>query len=138
MAEQDPDLEKLYRHADYVIDDAGLKLTIRLDRPNPDLKELLDAKDIGTWAFLTAYNPHSQPASNEQNAASQAELIRTIESHGHRYFRGYGTGEDWDPEDSIFVCNITRENAITLAQKFAQSAILWGQKDHEPELVWCE
>jgi hypothetical protein len=137
MDVQDPDLEKLYRDADYVIDDAGVNLTIRLDRSNPELQVLLREQNARTWAFLTAYNPNSLPASPDQNAARQAELISTVEKHGHRYFQGYGTGEDWEPEASIFILDITRETAIALGQKFAQTAILWGKIDQEPELLWC-
>ena len=137
MVEQDSDLEKLYRHADYVIDDAGIKLTIRLDSPDPDLHSLMHDQKASTWAFLTAFNPNSLPASPAQNAANQAELIRTVERHGHLYFQGYGTGEDWDPEASLFILEIPRETAIALAQKFNQSAILWGQRGEDPELVWC-
>jgi len=132
-----PDLENLYRHADYVIDDDGIRLTIRLDSPNPDLRDLLRNKRIGTWAFITAYNPHSRPAPPEQNAARQTEMIRTIERYGHRYFHGYGTGEDWDPEPSLFVLDISREHALSLAASFRQHAILWGERDGEPQLLWC-
>jgi hypothetical protein len=136
MALPDPELDHLYRHADYIIDEADVKLTIRLDRPNPKLHKMLRETNIGTWAFLTAYNPNSQPASPEQNTANQAELIRTVERHGHRYLNAYGTGDGWEPEDSLFVCDIDRETAISLGKKFGQSAILWGQIDSEPELVW--
>lgn len=137
MSGQDADLEKLYRSADYVIDDAGIKLTIRLDRLNPELQEFLRDQNIDTWAFMTAYNPHSQPSPPELNAARQTEMIRTIEGFGHRYFHGYGTGKEWDPEPSLFVLDIWREDALNIAASFEQHAILWGKSGGEPQLLWC-
>lgn len=131
------DLETLYRRAVYVVDDGEVKFTIRLGQENPELSEYLATLQVSTWAFMTAYNPHSQPASPEQNTARQTELIRLIDQQGYKYFKGYGTGNNWPREASIFILDIPRKEAVTLAQQFHQSAILWGEADHFPQLVWC-
>ncbi len=138
ILDQMEDLETLYRQADYVIDDAGMNFTIRIDGQNPELRAVLNDRQARTWAFLTAYNPLSQPASPEQNFARQAELVRLVGKLGYQYLHGYGTGENWPPEASLFILDIPRDEAISLAQKFHQSAILWGEVDKDAELVWCE
>ncbi len=138
MANPAPDLESLYRQADYVVDDAGVKFTIRLDGDdNADLQALLHGRNAATWAFLTAFNPNSLPATAEENAAAQAALIRIIEERGYGYLHGYGTGEDWDPEASLFILDIPRNEALKLGRQFHQSAILWSEIGWEPNLVWC-
>lgn len=137
MAQPDPDLETLYRTADYVIDDAGVNLTIRMDCENSGLRDLLRERNASSWAFLTAYNPNSLPATAEQNADAQAELVRIVELEGYEYFHGFGTGEGWDPELSLFILDIPLERAASLGTAFGQSAILWGETDLQPILVWC-
>ncbi len=132
------DLETLYRRAMYVVDDGDVRFTIRLGLENAGLTQYLTARKAQSWAFLTAYNPHSLPATPEQNTARQAELIHVVEQQGYSYLKGYGTGEDWPPEASLFILDIPRTEAVNLAQKFHQSAILWGEADLDAELVWCD
>ncbi|CAN5274537.1 hypothetical protein BH20ACI2_BH20ACI2_01010 [soil metagenome] len=132
------DLETLYRQAMYIVDDGEVNFTIRLGQENTGLSQYLAARKAHSWAFLTAYNPNSLPATPEQNAARQAELIRIVEHQGYGYLNGYGTGENWDPEASLFILDISRENALELGRNFGQSAFLWGETDRDPKLVWCQ
>ncbi len=120
-----------------MIDDGEAKFTIRLGADNAELREFLAGRGIATWSFLTAYNPQSQPLSDEENAARQAELVRSLNAQGYKYLKGYGTGEDWDPEASLFILDISRQASIDLGMQFGQHAILWGECGGEPELVWC-
>lgn len=131
------DLDLLYRQARYVVDDDEVKFTIRLGIENAELHAFLLGRGISTWAFLTAYNPQSTPLSSEENAARQAELLRSLDAQGYAYLRGYGTGDDWDPEASLFILDISRKTTIELGRQFGQHAILWGETGGEPELVWC-
>ena len=132
------DLDEMYRQARYVVDDGGVKFTIRLGQANDELNEFLDVCNADSWAFLTAYNPFSQRATDEQNEARQAELIGVIGEMGFDFLRGYGTGEGWEPESSLLVLGITLETAISLAVQFEQHAILFGEAGGEAELVWCD
>ena len=47
-------LEAEYRRTDYIVDDDGLRFTIRLDRSNTGLDETLRSLQVSSWAFLTA------------------------------------------------------------------------------------
>ncbi len=133
------DLEKVYRETSYIVDDGGVKLTIRMGGPNLELAELMRERNADTWAFLTAHNPRSQPLTDPENVARQADLLTVLDRQGYSYLQGRGVGDDpaWEPEPSIFILEISREHAITLGRQFDQNAILWGQKGSEPELIWC-
>jgi hypothetical protein len=132
------DLEHLYLSATYIVHDADDELTIRLGRGNAELDSLLKKAGAASWAFLTAYNPNSRPTDQHLNEESQSKLIDQLKLRGLRYLHGYGTGEEWEPEPSIFILDIQREAAVEMGREFGQSAILYGQKHGEPELVWCD
>lgn len=127
----------MYWHARYVVDDGDVRFTIRLGQANDELNEFLDVCNADSWAFLTAYNPFSQQATDAQNEARQAELIGVIGEMGFDFLRGYGTGEGWEPESSLLVLGIPRETALSLAIRFEQHAILFGEAGGKAELVWC-
>jgi hypothetical protein len=133
----DPTLEVLYRQARYVVEDGDVKLTIRIGDENPTLKAFLRDGGIDTWAFMTAYNPWSTPLTETENRARQANLIIQLEDAGYTFLEGYGTGEDWDPEPSLFVLDISRDKAVSIAAQLEQHAILWGKTGEPAELVWC-
>lgn len=132
------DLDALYRQARYVVDDDDVSFTIRIGDSNDGLKELLAERGTSAWAYLTACNPNSQPLSDEENEVRQAEFIERLIADGYTYLRGYGTGDDWDPEPSLLVLAIGRDAAVGLGREFGQNAILWGESDGVPELVWCD
>jgi hypothetical protein len=135
-AENRAELETFYRQTDYVVDDGDAAFTIRLDRDNAELNNWLREHQVGSWAFLTAYNPRSEALSQEQNDARQSELITVLEEQNYRNYQGRGVGDDWE-EPSLFICEITREAAINIGKRFEQNAILWGEMNKEPELIWC-
>ena len=86
---------------------------------------------------MTAYNPKSTPLSDSDNQARQTEFINELTKAGYEFLRGYGTGDDWDPEPSLFVLDISRKNAVDIAARFGQHAILWGMAGEAAELIWC-
>ena len=133
----DPELESLYRQARYVVEADDVRLTIRLGDGNAALNAFLRERGIDTWAFMTAYNPHSTPLTESENEARQANLIDQLDGAGYTYLEGYGTGDDWDPEPSLFVLGISRDKAVSIAAGHGQHAILWGQAGGDAELVWC-
>lgn len=54
-------------------------------------------------------------------------------------FEGYGespTG-DWEPETSLLILNIARDEAIELGNELEQNAIVSGEIEGLAELVWC-
>jgi len=134
------DLAEMYRLAIYVVEDGDVRFVIRLGRENRELEAHLAENSLGSWAFLTAYNPNSTPTPENVNLEAQVRLAERLTHAGHRYLRGYGTSEsgDWPPEASFFVEDISLDAAIELGREFCQSAILWGRCVGAAELVWCD
>ena len=50
---------------------------------------------------------------------------------------GHGVGEDpaWEPELSLFIIGITRDEASKIGKKFEQNAIVCGALNNLPELL---
>jgi len=134
------DLAEMYRLAIYVVEDGDVRFVIRLGRENRELEAHLAENSLGSWAFLTAYNPNSTPTPENVNLEAQDRLAERLTHVGHRYLHGYGTSEsgDWPPEASFFVEDISLDAAIELGREFCQSAILWGRCVGAAELVWCD
>ncbi|CAN5398830.1 hypothetical protein BH10ACI2_BH10ACI2_17150 [soil metagenome] len=134
------ELYEAYLETSYVVHDDGVDLTIRVHKKNIQLNDLLKQEGVSSWAFLTAYNPFSTPLTEPENLDRQAKLIQHLESRGLRYLRGFGKGDDpsWEPEPSLFILDIGRNDAIAIGRQFDQNAILWGEIEGFPELIWCD
>lgn len=133
-------LIEVYRQTKYVIEDGEISFTIRLVEQNPGLDRFLADSAHGSWAFLTAYNPLSQPLSENENSSRQIELKTYLNELRLTYLNGSGIGDDpsWEPEPSLFILDIGRHLAIETARHFDQNAILWGEAGSIPELIWCQ
>jgi hypothetical protein len=54
--------------------------------------------------------------------------------------RGAGAGDDgrWAPEPSLLVLGLPRAEAVELARRFGQEAIVAGRRGAPAELVYCD
>ena len=131
----------LYEHTQYRVRLArGGHAVIRVHQPLPAALQL----DPGTaWAFITAWNPYSQPLSVDTNRARQRRLLarlRQLEPLPH-VIAGVGvgpadaTGKRWR-EPSLFVAGISLESADTLMREFEQHAIVCGAGNEPAALHW--
>ena len=102
----------VYESADYVVDGFVIKVGHAVPMTLP-------------WAYLTAWNPHGERASEADNAAAQASLVAALS--GRTFFRGRGQAPDgsWS-EDSLLVLDISRADAEALGRRFRQKAIVVG------------
>lgn len=94
----------------------------------PELKE---------WAFITAWNPNSIELTKQENEQRNACLLDDINSKGFASHLGCGISQDgkW-PEDSFFIENISKEEALFYALKYKQCAFVYGKVNQMPELIW--
>jgi hypothetical protein len=129
-------LENAYLQTDYSFTDGDSTFVIRLDGGNTKLLAYLEHEHINSWAYITAWNPLSNPHSDAYNHSQQQLLLDQLK--GYKTCKGEGRGRDgiWPPEESYFVANISREKAVTLGKDFDQTAILVSGKNLEPELVF--
>lgn len=118
-----------YRRTDYRVRlPQGGWASIHVDAPLPTLLRALVGS--GCWAFLTAWNPFSQPHPRAQNHAAQHALLAALRGlPATRVLRpAIGVGEDWR-EPSLFVVGPSLAETDALAQQFQQNAYVHGLAD---------
>ena len=126
-------LIEAYKNTKYKV--FGSTITIEIGKFNQDLNNLILNHNSNEWAFITAYNPFSRVLSNEENKMRHYELKElTI---NYLTFEGHGVGEDptWEPELSLFIIGISKDDASEIGKKFEQNAIVYGVVNNPPELL---
>lgn len=114
-------------------------LSIRVGNVEPGLEALLAENLAGDWAFITAHNPGSQPLDEAENTLRHARLVAEISQRSYPCFPGRGVGDDstWQPEESLLVIGMSRDEAIEVGRMFGQNAVVWGCLGQPAELVDC-
>ena len=132
-------LELKYRATTYRVEIRGGHIDIRIGEKHPRIDALLSAHISTQWAFITAWNPGSNLTSREQNAAAQAKLRQILQDAGFSFYEGSGIpdGADWEPERSVWIPGIGRDEAVELGRRFGQKAIVVGRSGAVAELMEC-
>jgi hypothetical protein len=131
----DESLIAAYRATEYRVC-ANPPFVLRIGERCPALVELLARSGTTGGAFLTAWNPYSEPAPFAVNRNRQDKLVQIVEARGWRHLPGEGRGRDpdWPPEPSILAIGPDREEARALARDFRQHAIVWVAAGEPAEL----
>ncbi len=119
------------------MDDRGAN--IRVGQPNPHhIQRQLEDYGIERYAFLTAWNPGSQPLDQWHNRWRNLSLELELHPHCRLLRRGLGIGtdENWPPEESFWALDIPLEKALELGRQFGQNAMVVWQNGGYPELWW--
>lgn len=113
---------------------------VRVGAVSAALDSLLQEYGADTWAFITAFNPHSRPVSAAENRARDAQLIARLERDGFTHIACDGVDDDgtWPTEHGRVIFGIDTEAARALGREFAQNAILVGRLGEAPLLSFCE
>ncbi|MCC6163791.1 MAG: DUF3293 domain-containing protein [Acidobacteria bacterium] len=137
MTSPDADLIAAYRRTDYRVDDGGYAFVLRVDTPSAALVACHGAFGVTCSAFITAWNPRSEPTPRARNEAAMAALERTLSAGGWRWLRGAGVDPSgaWPPEPSLLVLGLDASTAVAIAQRCAQHAIVCAAVDGVPTLV---
>lgn len=132
----EPATIQAYRETHYHVS-AAHSFTLQIGQTSPDLLDLFCEHGTDCAAFLTACNPLSQQVGNAENSMRQQNLETELTGLGLKFFKGVGRhpSNNWPGEDSFLVMGLRLENARALGNRFEQSAIVWADKDGEPQLV---
>ncbi len=132
-----PELEKAYRDTRYWVFADPDRFFLTIGARSRDIHGLFDRFSVRTAAFITAYNPYSEAASEAENEQVQGTLKADLELLSKVILSGEGAGADgnWPPEPSFLAMGLSRREAEALGRKYKQNAIVWVSGDCVPELV---
>lgn len=132
----DEQLRQAYLATSYEVPHLGIKLQIGIE--NWHLKEFLIDNNVFSWAFISAFNPFSQPLPDQENEQRHTKLIDFVNKRQWVFAEGLGVphSDDWIPEKSLFLLDISKKEAIHLGKIFEQNAIVFGHLGQAPELLF--
>ena len=133
-------MDRAYRETTYrVYVPGGEVIDIRVGERSAALDGLVEERRATSWAFITAWNPGSRALAEDENAKRQAGLLTLLRERGFERLEGSGipARADWQPEESVLVLDVDREDAVEIAREFGQIAIVAGERGGAAVLVYC-
>ncbi|WP_345798424.1 DUF3293 domain-containing protein [Castellaniella sp. MT123] len=130
-------LVQAYRDALYRID-AAPTLTLRIGWADPDLEMLHRRHSCACSVFLTACNPRSRRLRPAANARRMRALQRTLSREGRAWLPGRSIDPLglWPDEPSAWIPGLPLPEALNLARRFGQNALVWCAADGIARLIW--
>lgn len=128
-----PELLAAYRAAEYVVREP--RIVFRIGEPNAALDALVGP--AGGAAFVTAANPRSERVSDEENRRRLSALRQALDAEGRRHVDAEGRDPEgaWPGEPGFLVLGMACDDALALARRFAQNAIVWCGPGRAPALA---
>lgn len=126
-----------YRRTTYRVAVCERTFALRVGERHAEFDAWLASQGASCWAFVTAANPRSRVLPTDENRERHGALRRVVAERGWRSWPGEGVGEDplWEPEVSLLVAGLSRDEGIALGRAFDQNAIVWGAVGEVSELV---
>ncbi len=137
MTELRDDLVSAYRLTDYRVCEVGAEFVLHVDEHSPALRALFEERGAASAAFLTGWNPLSEPLPQADNDRAHEALRSRAEVLGLEWVEAVGadpTGQ-WPPERSLLILGVGLEPAQALAADFDQNAFVWIGGDAVPRLI---
>lgn len=134
-----PELLASYSATDYIVHFEDHDCTILIGDNCPELDELMIQHEVGTWTFITAFNPLSEKLLAKENEKRNEKLgneLALLELVTYPATSRSHKG-DWPEEKSFLVLGLNLEEATELGLKHGQHAIVFGRFNKPAQLVWC-
>jgi hypothetical protein len=98
---------------------------------NPDLHELMTARQCHQAAFISDYNPYSEIIEDSENVKRHGDLLDAVNGLGLDTVLGEGRDieRQWPKEISLLICNIVRITADALGNDIGWRLGADGCKD---------
>jgi hypothetical protein len=99
--------------------------------------EDLNMPDLESWAYITAWNPLPIIYRLDENRMRNQSLKNDLDAMNFECIDGIGMAIDgsWQ-EESVFIKNISKEQAESLAQKYKQVAYLFAHRNEKAQLIY--
>jgi hypothetical protein len=116
---------------------AAEPFVLNIGRASDELALWFKLNRADSAAFITAWNPFGEPASDAENHAAQQELLAEIKALGLPYLDGEGQDPSglWPAEQSFLVFGIALDAAKKLAKQFRQNGFVYTGSDATPRLI---
>lgn len=121
-----------YRASTYLVCvDTAQWSPIHIDMSLPDGLQTLVGEN--PWGFITAWNPRSEPHTDDANTAAQQQLLSTLQASAAvvALYPGIGIGMTGWYEPSLFVVGLELATLDALCRGHAQNAYVHG-RGHAP------
>lgn len=122
-----------YNQAEYYVD--GFDEPLRVGEVHIGINDLLKHYDVSSWCFIIAWNPLSVELSSEENTKRNEGLFAYLRDYQIVQGKGRDPSGKWTPEQSFLALGISRKEAIDLAVKFGQRAIVYGEVSQPAKLI---
>jgi len=134
-----PDQYEAYRVTDYVVF-CSPSVVLRIDQSNAELDALLVREGKQSAAFISAWNPYSEPKSHEQNDLAHRALMDDLKQCGYTLIEGEGRARvgNWPAEQSVLAIGIDRAVSEEVGRRFQQNAIVFHELGKPSELLALE
>ena len=126
-------LIEAYKNTKYIVFEPTL--IIEIGKLNLEIDDIIINHNSNSWAFITAYNPFSRILTNDENRLRHDELKELTKDY--ITFEGHGVGENptWEPELSLLIIGISKDDASKIGKEFEQNAIVYGLINETPQLL---
>lgn len=132
-----PQLLDAYRATESWVEEADPPFALRIGVRSAELAGLHAECGVACSAFLTVYNPGSEPRTESCNRAAQERLEAELHRLGYGTRRGVGTDPAgaWPGETSVLAIGMPADAAESTGRAFGQNAALWSGADAVPVLL---
>ncbi len=130
------ELIQAYKETDYCVSGL-LPFVLKIGKESKELRDLYDKYGYQTAAFLTAFNPYSEPVTATQNEDAHKHLAEDLFKKPVMVLEGVGqdSKKEWPPEKSVLVLGLTMGDGRNIGNKFKQNAFVWAEADAVPRLI---
>jgi hypothetical protein len=133
-------LETHYRRAEYCVQIGARPwvFTPRRYEPAAETALIAHAGEFRHWAIVTPCNPASAALCAQENAARLENFRHWLQASPYRWLDSRNRDPDgaWPDEPGALILDIPLAEAETIGRHFGQNAIVYGQRNSAPELVW--
>ncbi|SEQ01580.1 DUF3293 domain-containing protein [Nitrosomonas ureae] len=126
-----------YRRTHYRVGTDCNSISLHINQYSESLAKLLTASKQSCAAIVSAYNPYSQLASNEENLAVHEQLRNLLQHRAYPIIESLNIDpiDQWLPEKSFFVPGLVLNTSRSIGQRFNQNAIVWIDNEAIPRLI---
>lgn len=126
-----------YRQTHYGVRAGEARFALRIGQHSAALDMLQRRHGVTCSAYLTAFNPYSQPLTAAQNAARHGALLQVLQRQGLTCLPGTGRhpAGRWPGERSVLVLGLTQDAAALLGGVWQQNAVVVSGADAVPQLL---